>query len=344
MNDNLFIQPNASILDALGQIDTNSCQILLVIDKNKKFIGLLTDGDLRRGLLRGGNLQQPIADIVNTKPLTANTNQSRSQILSFMRERKIHHLPVVDGNGAVVSLHTIDEIIGAYKCENPVVLMAGGLGMRLRPLTENTPKPMIHIGGKPILHRILDHLKSHGFYKFAISVNYKSEIIEEYFGNGENFNCHISYIRETERMGTAGSLSLWNEPPQCDFMVMNGDILTNFDATQFRNIHCNTGALATMAVREYSHTIPFGVIKQENGIMTHIEEKPTHKDFINTGIYMANPTILKTLQRGQYLDMPNLLQQFPGQVRITPLRDYWLDIGRFEDLNKAELEYQSLGI
>ncbi len=342
INENLFVAHDANIRTALEKLNGNSSQIVCVIDENQRLIGLITDGDLRRGLLKGMILEDSIISLMNANPLTMPKNATRSEILAIMRDKKIHQMPIIDEDRRVISLHLMDEIIGASIKPNHVVLMVGGLGTRLRPLTETTPKPLIPIGGKPILLRIIENLKSHGFTKFSLCVNYKQELFHDYFGDGKKFACQIDYIHETTRMGTAGALSLWQNPPQEDFLVMNGDILTNFDFSLLLNHHIAHRAIATVAVRDYTYQVPFGVITEQDGEMLSIVEKPSQSYFINAGIYACSPKILDFLAKGTPDDMPNLLQRVQKNIRIFPIKDYWLDIGRFEDLKRAEQEYKMI--
>ncbi|MCI7477621.1 MAG: alcohol dehydrogenase, partial [Selenomonadales bacterium] len=228
------------------------------------------------------------------------------------------------------------------KKKNKVLLMAGGLGMRLRPLTENCPKPLLRIGDKPILQIIMESFVKEGFLDFYISVNYKSEMIEEYFGNGEHFGVNISYIHEPKRLGTAGAVGLIPDVIDEPIIVMNGDLLTNVNFSQLLAFHNNNNAVATMCGREYKIQVPFGVINYDNWEIKSLEEKPMLTNFVNAGIYVLNPDVVKAVKKDEYLDMPDLFTQLISEnkkVLVFPLRESWLDIGRMEDFERARQEF-----
>jgi len=226
-----------------------------------------------------------------------------------------------------------------------VVLMAGGLGTRLRPLTAEIPKPLLKVGDKPILETILLSFIECGFHRFALAVNYKSEQIEAYFGDGQNFGAEIEYLHEEKRLGTAGALSLLTEKPTEPVFVMNGDLLTKVDFAEFLDYHQNANVAATMGVREYSWQIPYGVIETENGQITRITEKPTHTCYVNAGLYTLSPAAVALVKSGVYLDMPDLFGELISRrekTTVYPIRDYWLDIGRMDDFRRAQSDYLSV--
>jgi NDP-sugar pyrophosphorylase family protein len=223
--------------------------------------------------------------------------------------------------------------------------MAGGLGTRLRPLTENTPKPMLMVGGKPLLEQTLGVFADQGFWKISISVNYRREIVQDYFGDGTKFGVDIDYIEEDQAMGTAGALSLLKERPDAPFVVMNGDILVSLQFSDLLSFHNRLGAMGTMVVREYEHQIPYGVVRAENDLMTGIEEKPIERYFVNAGIYVLSPEALDHVNEGEPLDMPSLLtrlKEAQHKVGVYPLREYWRDIGQIDDLEAARSEFDSV--
>ncbi|MBW7452504.1 nucleotidyltransferase family protein [Paenibacillus sepulcri] len=341
----IFISPNATILDALKIIDAGTLQIALVVNEDNKLLGTLTDGDVRRGILKGGSLDSSVTTIMNSTPVTARAFDNKHRILRLMRNKQLRHIPIVDDKGIVMRLELIDQIIGNKKRDNLVVLMAGGLGMRLRPLTENCPKPLLKIGAKPILEIIIENFLEYGFYQFLISVNYKADMIKEYFGDGSKWGAEITYIDELDRMGTAGSLSLIKEKQTKPILVMNGDLLTKINFQQLIDYHMEINATATMCVREFEYQIPYGVVNIDDHRLTQIEEKPTQRFFINGGIYILNPEVIEYIPQDRFLDMPDLFQALIDQKKLTsvfPIREYWLDIGRVDDFNRANGEFSEV--
>jgi len=341
----IIVQPNTSIKRVLEIIDKSSKQIVLVVDKNKKLIGTVNDGDVRRGLLKGVSLEDTVKNIYHRNPTVANVNDSKKNILRLATSKKLHQIPLIDSNGQLVGLDILDELIDSNNKKNKVVIMVGGLGTRLRPLTEKTPKAMLHVGKKPILQTIIEKFSNYGFNEVILSVNYKSHIIQDFFGDGSKFGVKIDYILEEKRMGTAGALSLLKEKMAGPFIVMNGDLLTNVNFEHLLDFHTANNAVATMCVREYDFQVPYGVVNVENGIIKAIEEKPIHKFFVSAGIYMLDSQCIDLIPKGDYYDMPTLFEQIIRQGEKTvsfPLREYWLDIGRIEEYEKANNEYHEV--
>ena len=235
--EKIKIAIDTTIKQALKIISEGAFQIAIVVDKQDKLVGTLTDGDIRRGFLKGLNINSSIRSVVFKKPITVKKNDSIHKVLKLALSKKIYQIPVIDKNEKVISVHVLDELIKPKKKSNLVVIMAGGKGMRLRPLTKETPKPMLKVGNKPILQIILEKFKESRFTDFVICVNYKSKIIKDYFGNGKKFGVKIEYIEEKKRMGTAGALSLLRKKPKQPFFVINGDLLINLDFTKILNFH-----------------------------------------------------------------------------------------------------------
>ncbi|TGN07998.1 nucleotidyltransferase family protein [Leptospira ilyithenensis] len=339
---NNVITSNGKLVEAIQKIDASGIQLVLVVNESGYLEGVLTDGDIRRAILKGKTLDIPVAEVMNRKPRTVLENTSREEILSIMRRYMMHHLPVLNAGGKVVKLVTLDELIGAVGIPNWVVLMAGGLGKRLRPLTDDIPKPLLSVGGKPILQSILESFSEQGFRKFFISVNYKADMIRNYFGNGEKLGIDIEYLHEEKSLGTAGALSLLPHKPEQPLIVMNADLLTrtNFDAMlKFHNEHKSVG---TMAVREYDLQVPYGVVNVEEYKIKGIEEKPIHKFFVNAGIYVLAPEVLDFIKPDTFFDMPTLFENLLAvdhPVSAYPLREYWLDVGRLEEFERAQREW-----
>lgn len=338
----LCIASEATILDAVRCIDGGSHQIALVVDDNSRLVGTVTDGDVRRAILRGLALNEPVGRIMAGNPHVALIGTNDSELLRLMRGLEVHQLPLVDEERRVVGIRTLDALLQGCQRNNRVILMAGGLGTRLHPLTETTPKPMLAIGGKPLLETILEKFIDHGFRNFSISVNYRGNIIRDYFGNGNRWGVDIDYIDEKKRMGTAGCLTLLSEKPKESFIVMNGDILTSINFSQILQFHLDTSSMATMALYEHTLQIPYGVVETKDFYLTRIIEKPEHRFFINAGIYVLNPDVMEFIPRDTFFDMPVLFERIMGEnhkVTAFPIREYWLDIGSPHDLKRAETEF-----
>ena len=334
--ENIKLKQNATIKEALGIIDSGAMQIALVVDDNDKLLGTLTDGDIRRGILRGLNLDSFIETIIYKEPAVAKISSTKEEILKIALSKKLHQIPIIDDNGIVLDLKEIEELVEPKIKTNRVILMVGGLGTRLRPLTKDTPKPMLKVGNKPILQTIVEKFAEYGF------VNFNADIIKDYFGDGKEFGVNIDYILEQKRMGTAGALSLLKERPSEPFFVMNGDLLTNVNFEHIFNYHTLNKATATMCVREYDYEVPYGVVKMNDNKIVEISEKPVQKFFVSAGIYMLSPEILDLIPKNEFYDMPTLFEKLiklSKNIISFPIREYWLDIGRIEEYQRANEEY-----
>lgn len=339
---NIKLTINATIKEALKIIDEAALQIALVVDNDDKLIGTLTDGDIRRGLLKGLDLNNSIETIIFRTPTVATISDTKEDILKIALAKKLHQIPIVDDAGKILGIQEIEELVKPKKKINKVVLMVGGLGTRLRPLTENTPKPMLKVGNKPILQTIVEKFAEYGYTDIVMCVNYKSHIIQDYFGDGTKFGVNIEYILEEQRMGTAGALSLLKVKPTESFFVMNGDLLTNVNFEHLDNYHTSNHSMGTMCVREYDFQVPYGVVNIDGSKILSIEEKPTHKFFVSAGIYMLSPEVLDYIPQNKFYDMPTLFEKLISENKNAvsfPLREYWLDIGRIEEYKKANDEY-----
>lgn len=338
----LVLSPEMLLRDAISKVDEGGQQIALVTDAEGRLLGTLADGDIRRAVLAGTSLDTACGLVMNPRPTSADPAAGKDAFLKTMRRGSFHQLPLVDAGGCLVGLVTIDELIGAEPRDNWVVLMAGGLGSRLYPLTADCPKPLLKIGGAPILENILMGLAGQGFNKFFIAVNYKAEMIVEYFGDGSKWGVDIRYLHEHDRMGTAGALSLLPEQPDAPILVMNGDLLTQADFAAMLDFHDEQNTAATMAVREFEYQIPYGVVDVENARISKIEEKPTHKFLVAAGIYVLAPDSISCIPKGTFFDMPNLFRSLAESGRHTSayhFKDYWLDIGRLEEFERAQREW-----
>ncbi|KIL97795.1 D-glycero-D-manno-heptose 1-phosphate guanosyltransferase [Paramagnetospirillum magnetotacticum MS-1] len=340
--DQILVGPTVPILDVIKILDRFAAQIVLVVDSDRRLLGTITDGDIRRGILRGLVLDEPATAIMNPKPLTALPSSSPQERLALIRSRRLRHLPVVDAGGVLVGLETESELLAGEELPNWVILMVGGLGERLRPLTATTPKPLLPVGGRPLLETILLQLAASGFRRVFLAVNYMAEKFEEAFGDGSRLGLDIRYLREDGKLGTAGALGLLPEMPSGPVVVMNGDVLTSVNYRALLDFHAEQAAAATMCVREYDIEVPYGVVEVENSRVRGLKEKPVLTHFINAGIYVLDPVVLGHLETGQPCDMPGLLTKMMAQERPVvafPIREYWLDIGRLDDFAKANGDY-----
>ncbi|MFC4161595.1 nucleotidyltransferase family protein [Chitinimonas lacunae] len=338
--DNL-VGPATDILTVMGALESRSSKIALVVDHDGHLLGTVTDGDIRRGLLRGVGVSEPVEKVMFGQPTTASVNAPEIELRTLMRARRLLHIPLLDQDGRVAGLRSMAEL-GPRLIDNWVVLMAGGLGSRLRPLTDTVPKPLLKVGDRPILETILCDFAEQGFRKFFISVNYKAEMLIAHFGDGARWGVEINYLHENERLGTAGPLSLLPGRPVCPLVVMNGDLLTKVNFRQMLDFHGAQQALATMCVREYDFQVPYGVIRLDGSRIVAIDEKPMHRFFINSGIYVLAPECLDLIPPRRFFDMPTLFERLIAEGRDTaafPIHEYWLDIGRLEDFQRANAEY-----
>lgn len=338
----VLVSPTAPILDVIRMIDDSSMQIALVVDEQQHLLGTVTDGDIRRAVLRGIPFYESVEKIMFIAPTVARLNDGRDHILALMKSQQLRQIPVVDEQGCVAGLEILERLILEATAGNWVFLMAGGLGSRLRPLTYECPKPLIKVGNKPILENILQGYIEYGFRKFFISVNYMSEMVEDYFGDGRNWGVEIEYVREQSSLGTAGSLRLLPELPKEPLFVMNGDLLTKINYRQLLDFHDLNKSKATMCIREYQLQVPYGVVKVDKHSLVDVEEKPIHHFFVNAGIYLLDPEIIRLIPEEMPFDMPDLFKKVITENYETaafPVREYWMDIGRIDELDRARGEY-----
>ena len=345
---NTLIGPDCSVREALVIIDKEALRGAIVVDKKTKLLGVVSDGDIRRGLLAGISLDDSVNKIMNCNPTVASLELNKEQLVELMESKSILSIPVINDERVVVGLRTLHDSLSKPKLNNPVFLMAGGFGTRLRPLTNNCPKPLLKVGDKPILEiTLLNFIKS-GFINFYISTHYMPEMIKDHFGDGSEWGVNITYIHEESPLGTGGALGLLpNDLPSLPLIMMNGDVLTNIDFQKLLSFHCNNNADATMCVREYEYQIPYGVIQGEAGKIISMVEKPTQLFHINAGIYVINPNIIEKVSSNEMIDMPTLLElkiAEQGKVMMFPIHEYWLDIGRMEDYKKAQADIHTLGL
>jgi dTDP-glucose pyrophosphorylase len=339
-----LITPDASILDAIETIQSSPQQICLVVDKDRRLLGTVTDGDVRRGLLKSMDVTVAVDQVMNTEPHVAPEDAHDDTLLAMMKEGELRQIPLIDDDKRVVGLiHIYDLISPPQVHDNWVVLMAGGMGTRLRPLTEDTPKPLLSVGDKPILETIMDSFIEQNFSKFYISVNYRAKAIKKHFGDGAKWNVDIHYLEEEHQLGTAGALQLVSHRPDLPMLVMNGDLLTRVNFHDLLNYHHEHDSQATMCVREYDFKVPFGVVEIANNRVLNIDEKPVHRFFVNAGIYVIDPALIDMIPAGEHFDMPQLFEkaiEAKCPTAAFPIYEYWIDVGRIDDLDRAKSDYE----
>ena len=343
--ESILIAPDMPLLDAIARIDAGAREMALVVDADRRLLGTLTDGDIRRGLLAGVQLNDPVHRCMFRTPTTARVGEPRDAILSKMRQRLLHQIPVLDDNGRIVDLKTIDAYLAVPARENWVVIMAGGLGTRLKELTHEMPKPMLPVGNRPLLETIVRRFVDQGFYHIWFAVNYHADKIEGHFGDGEKFGAEIHYLRESKRLGTAGALSLLPAAPKLPILVTNADVLATVDYAEMIAAHLALDSSATMGVREYEYQIPYGVVRTADDKISEFEEKPVHRALINAGAYVLSPETVSRVPVDTFFDMPELfiaLMREGMPVRYFRINGYWLDIGRHEDLHKANADFSEV--
>jgi dTDP-glucose pyrophosphorylase len=330
-----------SLFAALQALEASGLGIVLVEGPSGRLAGTLTDGDLRRALLKGAALDAPVDAHIQEHFLWVGPSNSRAEVLDLMQSRRISQIPIVDPHGHLVGLHTLPEILGASPRPNWAVIMAGGRGERLRPLTDTIPKPMVRVAGRPILERIVLHFVGQGFRTIFLSVNYMSEVIERHFGDGGSLGCEIRYLREKEPLGTGGALSLLPRIPGEPLLVVNGDLLTQFDAASMLLFHDLGSYEATIGIHEYSHTVPFGVVDLEGDRVTQLREKPSEVWLANAGIYVLEPALLARVPRDTYFPIPALVEECLGRgeaVGAFRIEEEWADVGLPQELRRARGE------
>jgi dTDP-glucose pyrophosphorylase len=331
-----------TIDNVIKVIDRSGLQIALVIDDDNRLIGTVTDGDIRRGLIKHVSLKEPVFKIMNKAPYVAHFGQSKEEMMQLLRDKGILQIPVIDAEGRVIDFENMQHLCEKTKHNSPVVIMAGGLGSRLLPLTKETPKPLLKVGEKSVLESLIEKFSVQKFHNFFISVNYKAEKIVECFGKGEHLGVNIEYLHEGAPLGTAGSLSLLRDFRQdIPIIVINADLVTNINFQQLLQFHKDNNFAATVCVREYDFQVPYGVVEVENFRVKQIVEKPIQRFFVNAGVYVLQPSLVSLLEKNQYIDMPDFLAKYvaEGEAGVFPIHEYWLDIGKMDDYEKAKKEF-----
>jgi dTDP-glucose pyrophosphorylase len=333
-----LVPETGTIRDAMTALDRGAGRISLAIDDEGRLVGVVTDGDIRRALLRGASLDDPLAIALTRNHASVGPKEGRSEALELMRARRLAAIPVVDEASRPIGLHLLHEFLEPQERPNWAVVMAGGQGTRLRPLTERVPKPMLRVAGRPILERIVLHLAGFGIKRIFISVGYLGELIEEHFGDGSRFGCRIDYLREERPLGTAGALGLLPERPAEPLVLMNGDLVTGADVGNLLDFHAAGGYTATIGIRRYLHTVPFGCVERDGDSVLRIDEKPTISREVNSGIYALDPSAIDLVPRGEPSTMPALIDRLLADRRPVgafEIEDDWIDVGQRDQLERA---------
>ena len=333
-----MLHTSASMHEAVRNLDQVAIKIILVINDGGELEGTLSDGDIRRGLLKGLNLNSGIASVIHHNPLVVPPEMARELVMQLMVANKVQQIPVVDERHHVVGLHLWDEITTPPARPNLMVIMAGGMGTRLHPHTQDCPKPLLPVAGKPMLEHIIERAKLEGFSDFVLAIHYLGQMIENHFGNGERLGVRIDYLREQSPLGTAGALGLLQPRPDHPFVVTNGDVISDIHYGELLDFHTRHNAAATMAVRVHEWQHPFGVVHTNGVDIVGFEEKPVARSHINAGVYALTPDALNALSVDAHCDMPTLFERLQAQAKRTvayPMHEPWLDVGRPEDLATA---------
>lgn len=342
----LCVTPQHTIRDVIATIDRNVKGIALVTDAERHLLGTITDGDVRRAMLEACSLDMPVSEILARKkesyarPITAPVDSDPAVLLQLMHDRVIHQIPLLDAQGCVVELVTMDELLGEDTLPLQAVIMAGGFGKRLRPLTADLPKPMLPVGDRPLLQRTIEQLRGAGIRRVNITTHYLPEKISEHFGDGAAFGVELNYVSEETPLGTAGALGLM-ETPTDPMIVINGDVLTRVNFRAMLNYHREHRADLTVAVRQFSMQVPYGVVDAEQGNVTAIREKPDVHFLVNAGIYLLEPTVYRYIESNQRCDMPELIHRLLDAGRVVSsfhIREYWLDVGLHADYLRAQAD------
>ncbi|MFC2036468.1 nucleotidyltransferase family protein [Chloroflexota bacterium] len=342
----VLLHPDATVRDAIAALERGALGIALIVDRDSRLLGTVTDGDVRRAILRNVSLEAEVGELLvrpegsaYAKPITARHGTPDDEILALMHIKSVHQIPLVDAEGQVLGLVTMADLTRRRDLGIPAVVMVGGFGTRLHPLTETTPKPLLQIGGKPILERIIEGLCRHGICNIWLATHYQAEQIRAYFGDGSQWGTQIRYIHEETPSGTAGALSLLPERFSTPFLLMNGDLLTRLNYRTLYQYHADVGAVMTVCVKEQGFHLPYGVVEIANGMVQDLSEKPTNRFFVNAGIYVLTPQLLDSIPKNCRYNVTDLVQQLVSEGRKVasfPIQEYWLDIGQMPDYEQAQ--------
>jgi dTDP-glucose pyrophosphorylase/CBS domain-containing protein len=329
---------SARLREAMQSLERSNLQIALVTDDDGKLIGTMTDGDIRRALLNGHAMDSPLATHICRDFVSVGPQAGRAEVVEWMQARTIAQVPIVDEQGRLCGLHLLSQLLGAVERPNWAVIMVGGRGTRLGSLTESVPKPMLRVAGRPILERLVLHLVGHGIRRIFLAVNYLAAVIENHFGDGRHHGCRIEYIREATPLGTGGALSLLPARPAVPLLVLNGDLVSQFDVSALLGFHETKEHQLTIGIHEYAHTVPLGVVDIDGGCVRGIREKPTFTWHANAGIYVVQPELIARVPADTEFMLPDLIEgclQRGESVGAFSVDGDWIDVGRRDELGRA---------
>ena len=343
--ERFLLGSSASIREVMSCIDRNAKGIALIVDEEHHLIGTVTDGDVRRAILAGMDLDSPVQKLLERRsstpypqPITAPIGTPNAELIQLMNEHTIRQVPLLDDEGRVVDLALLSDMVKEYELPLSVVVMAGGYGMRLRPLTEDLPKPMLPVGDRPLMELVIEQLRQTGIRRVSVTTHYLANKIEEHFGDGHDFGVEINYVTEERPLGTAGALGLMDAPEE-PLLVINGDILTRVDFRAMLNYHREHNADLTVGVRQYDLQVPYGVVECQGPRVQRLREKPRHSFLVNAGIYLLEPSVHRYIPNGERFDMTDLIQRLLEEKHTVvsfPIVEYWLDIGQRADYEQAQ--------
>lgn len=341
---NLMVPPDITISEAVNRIFAAHKRVILVVDEETRLLGLMSDSDIRHAIVNNVDFQRPVSDVMIRRPITVLADTSDQEVLRVMEQTHCFQIPILDAERKVVGIHIINELLGMRTANHSrtAVIMAGGIGSRLAPLTDNIPKPLLTVGDQPILFTVLDSLRKAGFDDLFVSVNYKAQMIRDALENEPRFVGQIQFIEEDKPLGTAGALARLPVTPSESFLVMNGDLLTNVALEEIMNFHAHQQNMITVAVKEEQFQIPYGIVEMEGTRITGLKEKPQHTFFVNSGVYAVSPLVLERIPANTFWDMTDIIDDLhKARLRVGgfPIHEYWLDIGRHDQLEQANAEY-----
>ena len=336
---------SSTIQDCMELIGKTKKGIALIVDGDGRLIGTVTDGDIRRYVLTGRSINNLVSNVMWTSPITASTEASEKEILELTKKHFVRNIPILDNNGFPCGIVHLTDIVSEGNSCQCAVIMAGGEGRRLRPITEDIPKPMVKVGGEPVLESIINAVSRSGISDIYITLNYKADIIKDYFKDGSKQGVKIKYIREDKKLGTVGSLTLMPKIPTSPLLVINGDVITKINFQRLIDFHIQHRCMMTVAAIQYMLKVPFGVLDLSGHYLLGINEKLEQRFLCNAGIYMVEPDVLSLIPDGVRFDMTDLVtvltrKGFP--VTTFPVHEYWIDIGQMEDLKKAQKDFKDL--
>ncbi|HUP32551.1 MAG TPA: nucleotidyltransferase family protein [Gaiellaceae bacterium] len=344
--ESFCISPDQTLRDAMACIDRNAEGIALVVDEERRLLGTISDGDTRRAILAGTDLDLPVRDLLagHPSPTTAPVGTPAHELLHMMNERVLRQIPLVDDDGRVVDVALMGDLVRSYELPLTAVVMAGGFGTRLSPLTADIPKPMLRVGDTPMLERIVKQLRDAGIRRVNVATHYRGDVIADHFKDGSDFGVELEYVHEDEPLGTAGALGRM-EHAKDPLLVINGDILTHVDFRAMLHFHREHMADMTVAVRDHTVAVPYGIVEIEDTRVVNISEKPTLRYLVNAGIYLLDASAVARVPRDQSSDMTHLIESLVADgARVVgfPIHEYWIDIGRLEDYERALADFEAL--